>query len=77
MYTIILLGYLGFFEDPRLQQYLELAEELREYYKTYEKAYAQFKEDKTNFKEVKELLAGFQKYLRELIEKLTDHKSLK
>ncbi len=77
IYTIILLGYLGFFEDPRLQQYLELAEELREYYKTYEKAYMHLKDDKTNFKEVKEILAGFQRHLCELIEKLSDHKSLK
>ncbi|MEM2108999.1 MAG: hypothetical protein QW327_00700 [Candidatus Odinarchaeota archaeon] len=77
IYTIILLGYLGLFDDPRLQQYLELAEELRGYSKTYEKAYAQLTDNKTQLKEIKELLSSLQKHLKETIEQLGDHTSLK
>jgi len=35
MYTIILLGYLGIFEDTRLDPYLEVANKLREYVGAY------------------------------------------
>ena len=35
MYTIILLGYLGIFEDTRLAPYLEVANKLREYVGAY------------------------------------------
>jgi hypothetical protein len=35
MYTIILLGYLGIFEDTRLDPYLEVANKLKEYVGAY------------------------------------------
>ena len=35
MYTIILLGYLGLFEDTRLDPYLEVASKLKEYIGAY------------------------------------------
>jgi hypothetical protein len=35
MYTIILLGYLGIFEDTRLDPYLEVANKLKEYIGAY------------------------------------------
>lgn len=35
MYTIILLGYLGVFESPRLEPYIELANKLHTYAETY------------------------------------------
>ena len=35
MYTIILLGYLGVFEDTRLDPYLEVANKLKEYVGAY------------------------------------------
>jgi len=35
IYTIILLGYLGLFEDTRLDPYLEVANKLREYVGAY------------------------------------------
>ncbi len=38
MYTIILLGYLGLFEDTRLEPYLEAAERLQHYVNAYKDA---------------------------------------
>lgn len=38
MYTIILLGYLGLFEDTRLEPYLEAAERLQHYVDAYKGA---------------------------------------
>jgi hypothetical protein len=35
MYTIILLGYLGIFEDTRLDPYIEVANKLKEYVGAY------------------------------------------
>lgn len=77
IYTIILLGYLGLFEDPRLQQYLELAENIREYSKNYEKAYQAIQNRNDEGREIKEFLLGLQKYLQELIDKLGKTLSLK
>ncbi|HKZ93317.1 MAG TPA: hypothetical protein VJ249_01885 [Candidatus Bathyarchaeia archaeon] len=36
IYTIILLGYLGVFEDTRLDPYLEIASKLKEYVSAYQ-----------------------------------------
>jgi len=36
IYTIILLGYLGVFEDTRLDPYLEVASKLKEYVSAYQ-----------------------------------------
>jgi len=36
IYTIILLGYLGIFEDSRLDPYLEVANRLKEYVSAYQ-----------------------------------------
>ena len=38
MYTIILLGYLGLFEDTRLDPYLEVSNKLKEYVGAYKDA---------------------------------------
>jgi hypothetical protein len=35
IYTILLLGYLGVFDDPRLDQYLEAANKLKDYVNAY------------------------------------------
>jgi len=35
LYTILLLGYLGVFEDPRLEPYLEVANKLQTYMSAY------------------------------------------
>ena len=36
MYTILLLGYLGVFDDPRLDRYLEAANKLKDYVNAYQ-----------------------------------------
>lgn len=36
IYTILLLGYLGVFDDPRLDQYLEAANKLKDYVNAYQ-----------------------------------------
>ena len=38
MYTIILLGYLGLFENTRLEPYLEAANKLQHYVDAYKNA---------------------------------------
>ena len=38
LYTILLLGYLGVFDDTRLDPYLEVANKLKEYVSTYKGA---------------------------------------
>jgi hypothetical protein len=35
IYTVLLLGYLGVFDDPRLDPYLEIANKLKDYITTY------------------------------------------
>ncbi|MFX1485907.1 MAG: hypothetical protein ACFFBS_02170 [Promethearchaeota archaeon] len=76
VYTIILLGYLGIFEEPKLQPYLVLAKELREYVKTYEEVWNKHQKRKTKKSEM-ELLRTFQEHIKELVQKLGDPLALK
>ena len=77
IYTVILLGYLGLFESPRLQQYLDLSDEIREYAKNYEKAYDIVQNEGEDEKFIKEYLKNLQKYLNEMIERLGNPLSIK
>ncbi|MHA1410453.1 MAG: hypothetical protein ACTSQY_09155 [Candidatus Odinarchaeia archaeon] len=77
IYTVILLGYLGLFNDPRLQQYIELAEDIRDYSKYYEKAYEQLQKGEESEEIIKEYLKTLQKYLKELLNNLSEPISLK
>lgn len=76
IYTMILLGYLGVFEGPKLQPYLVLAKELREYVKTYEKVWDRHQKGKTKKSEM-ELLRTFQRHIKELLQKLGEPLALK
>lgn len=76
IYTIILLGYLGVFEDPKLRPYLVLAKELREYVKTYEEVWDKHQKGKTK-KSEKELLRSFQEHIKDLLQKLGEPLALK
>lgn len=77
LFTVILLGYLGFFEDPRLQQYITIAEEIRDYSKTYELAYAEISKNEKPDPNIKKFLASLERYLKETISKLAEPLSLK
>lgn len=76
IYTMILLGYLGVFEGPKLQPYLVLAKELREYVKTYEEVWDRHQKGKTKKSEM-ELLRTFQRHIKELLQKLGEPLALK
>lgn len=76
IYTVILLGYLGLFEDPRLQQYITLAEEIKKYAEMYEGVWENFLKKELSKEELK-LLNEIQKNLMKMIKKLAEPLSLK
>jgi len=76
IYTVILIGYLGIFEDPRLQQYISLAEEIKQYSHMYESTWESFLKEKLNPTELK-FLKEIQRNLTRIIKKLAEPLSLK
>jgi len=54
IFTIILLSYIGVFEEKPFESYLILAEKLKDYYQSLEKS--EFKFTKSNYKKMEEEL---------------------
>lgn len=50
IYTIMLLGYLGIFDDPRLEPYIEIANKLREYAEKYKEIWESGRIDESQIK---------------------------
>jgi len=72
IYTIILLGYLGVFESPRLEPYLELANKLHAFMEAYKHLWRQ-KEAKS---EQIRIMAILQKELENGLKQLIEPKSM-
>jgi len=72
MYTILLLGYLGIFEDTRLDPYLEAGSKLRDYVK----AYKNVSPTETIATEHLRIVSMLREELELSLEKLSNSKSL-
>ncbi len=72
IYTVILLGYLGIFEDPRLEPYLEIANKIHNYID----AYTTIREREENKDEYFRALSIIQRELETWLNHLVDPKTL-
>lgn len=72
MYTIILVGYAGMFDDPRLNPYLEVANKLREYMT----AYQDLMSDKSFAREHLQVINLLREELESSLQKLSNTRSL-
>jgi len=72
LYTILLLGYLGVFEDPRLEPYLEVANKLQ----TYMSAYKDMMGGKGIIDEHLRIVKMLRKELETSLERLSKPKTL-
>ena len=72
IYTILLLGYLGIFEDPRLDQYLEAANKLKD----YASAYQNILTNGALAEEHVRIVSMLREELEQSLEKLSSSKSL-
>jgi len=72
LYTILLLGYLGVFEDPRLDPYLEVANKL----KTYMGAYKDMMSGKEIIDEHLRIVKMLREELESSLERLSKPKTL-
>ena len=72
IYTILLLGYLGIFEDPRLDQYLEAANKLKDYASAYQNALT----NGALAEEHVRIVSMLREELEQSLEKLSSSKSL-
>lgn len=72
MYTVILLGYLGILESPRLEPYLEVSNRLH----TYTEAYRSLWKDKEAKSEHIRMVKMLQKELERGLKQLIESKSL-
>lgn len=75
IYTILLLGYLGILETPRLNRYLEISKHLEEYVKTYRKIWKPLDDGDSKEKNIK-TLTFLRKKLITSLEELTMPKML-
>jgi hypothetical protein len=72
IYTILLLGYLGIFEDTRLDPYLEAANKLQ----AYMNAYREIPDDQNVRNEHLRIVGMLREELEASLEQLSKHKSL-
>jgi len=70
IYTVLLLGYLGILETPRLNRYLEMSNQLESYARDYRKIWNELRNDATDKEKLKNLTA-MQEELRSALERLT------
>ncbi|MEM1601925.1 MAG: hypothetical protein QXS10_06945 [Candidatus Bathyarchaeia archaeon] len=63
IYTVILLGYLGVFEDPRLDIYIEIANKIRAYSETYREIWEKGQIDEDQVKVLQTLQSEIEKSL--------------
>lgn len=70
IYTVLLLGYLGILETPRLNRYLEMSNQLESYARDYRKIWNELRNDATDKEKLKNLTA-MQEELRSTLERLT------
>jgi len=70
IYTVLLLGYLGLLETPRLNRYLEMSNQLESYARDYRKIWNELRNDATDKEKLKNLTA-MQEELRSALERLT------
>lgn len=66
IYTIMLLGYLGIFDDPRLEPYIEIANKLREYAEKYKEIWESGRIDESQIKILQILQNEMEKSLTRL-----------
>src|SRR3989304_9153296 len=72
IYTILLLGYLGIFDDPRLDQYLEAANKLKDYISAYQNVLT----NGALAEEHVRIVSMLREELEQSLEKLSSSKSL-
>lgn len=72
VYTIILLGYLGVLESPRMEPYLELANKLHEFAEAYKTMAQEGPDSLTQLN----LMASLKNQLENGLKQLTDPKTL-
>ena len=72
MYTMILIGYVGMFDDTRLNPYLEVANKLREYMNAYQDLLS----DEAFAKEHLQVINALRNELENSLEKLSNTRSL-
>ena len=70
IYTVLLLGYLGILETPRLNRYLEMSNQLESYARDYRKIWNELRNDATDKEKLKNLTA-MREELRSILERLT------
>ncbi|MBS7624388.1 MAG: hypothetical protein QXY75_03405 [Candidatus Bathyarchaeia archaeon] len=63
IYTVILLGYLGVFEDPRLDIYIEIANKIRAYSERYREIWEKGQIDEDQVKVLQTLQSEIEKSL--------------
>lgn len=68
IYTVILLGYLGVFEGPRLDPYIEIANKLHTYTEAYKEAWKNKRVNSEHLRIVNMLQKEIEKGLKELSE---------
>lgn len=68
IYTIILLGYLGIFESPKLEPYLELANKLHTYTEMYKELWKEREGKREHMTMLRIIRNELENGLRELIE---------
>jgi hypothetical protein len=66
LYTVILLGYLGIFEDPSLDPYVEIANKIRTYTEGYKDAWQSRRERNEHLRIITMLQNEIEKGLNEL-----------
>jgi len=70
IYTVLLLGYLGILETPRLNRYLEMSNQLESYARDYRKIWNELRNDAPDKEKLKNLTA-MREELRSILERLT------
>ncbi len=66
IYTVILLGYLGILESPRLDPYIEIANKMNTYAEAYREAYRDRKKGNEHIRVIKMLQEEIERGLQEL-----------
>ena len=67
LYTVLLLGYLGVLESPRLEPYMEIGSRLRNYVEAYRRARGQ---------ERRRILGALERELQESLRKLAEPRAI-
>jgi hypothetical protein len=68
IYTLILLGYLGILEDPRLEPYIEIANKIRTYTESYKEIWKNKRTSTEHLRVIKMLQEEIEKGLQGLSE---------